>query len=180
MTEIKELTLSMNSRFDNLGQTLREILAQSKANEAKIEQLETSLKEVVLQNGKTQKKCEELENKLAEITTKCENLEIQNNQLKSAVVVSQITTNAAEQNNRKYNLVFRNMDVNENEDPRSCMYKVLEVLKAIDVQDVTEESFAACHPMTLKKGRYLHYCKVFKHSQCKFGLEKQKAYSKNG
>ena len=66
--------------------------------------------------------------------------------------MDQIRTNDHEQNNRKYNLTFRNIQVDQNDDFEKCVNKVIAVCKTLDLDLITKDDFAACHYLPSKKG----------------------------
>ena len=114
--------------------------------------MKDTLNRVITSNNGLEDTVETLQQEHAELIDKCNGMETENNRLRSDLVKNQIVTNDLEQNSRKYNLVFRNVHVDEKTDVKACMEKVLLIIKSIDIENITENDFAACHVFKNKNG----------------------------
>ena len=127
-------------RLDDLSSNLKDIMADN-----------VDFKERLI---KLEEKVNQVEEDNQSLKEECQKLTIENNRLKSDIVTNQKLSNAAEQNNRKYNLVFRNIDVGINEEPEACWEKVKDVVHLVQTDNsINYSDIAACHPMPAKKGK---------------------------
>ena len=142
---IAKLNKEMTERFENLGETLNTIMADNRNFSAEM---------LALQNKVT-----DLENKNKGLESRCDVLEIENNRLKFTIANTQKLQSDLEQNSRKYNIIFRNLNVKVDEKPEDCWAKVKKVIDPLVKENIDSTVMGACHPIPAKKGSTSIICK---------------------
>ena len=141
----EKLTTNMDQRVLDMLNILNSIKEENKNFAAELKKVNVGMQAILEEN-------EELKERCAAVEGRCNQLELENNLLKKSVVENQIESNNAEQNSRKYTLIFKNIKTSVEDKPKQCIEKILSVCNNVLEMNITEADIAACHPLPSKRG----------------------------